>query len=150
MLRYIWRRRVSSLWLLQFKKIQISRTIQIHRLIFAQWMILNVLPSFTSGIFLCLPMYAKIPATFHCWQRSVYEGIKGLCMLLRRLSYSCRYGDMIARFARPVPALSMITNTVLDYIYDLHGQRITQWNDGVMSPPQLQDMPMPFQQAVLH
>ena len=45
---------------------------------------------------------------------------------------------MIARFARPVPVLSMTTNTVLDYIYVLHGHRITHWNDAVMSPPQLQ------------
>ena len=32
----------------------------------------------------------------------------------------------------------MITNTVLDYIYDLHRHRITHWNNAVMSPSQLQ------------
>ena len=32
----------------------------------------------------------------------------------------------------------MITNTVLDCIYDLHGHRITHWNNAVMSSPQLQ------------
>ena len=82
----------------------------------------------------------QIPATYHCRQRSVCEG---LCMLLRRLSCPCRYGgDTIARFAQLVPVLSllsMITNTVLDYIYDMHGHRITQWNDAViMSATQLQ------------
>ena len=80
----------------------------------------------------------QIPPTFRCRQRSVCEGIEGLCMLLRRISYPCRYGDMVQRFARPVPVLSMITNTVLDYIYDLHGHRITHWNNAVMSTPQLQ------------
>ena len=32
----------------------------------------------------------------------------------------------------------MTTNAVLDYIYDLHGHRITHWNNAVMSPPQQQ------------
>ena len=37
----------------------------------------------------------QITPTFLCRQRSVCEGIKGLCMLLRRVSYRCRYGDMV-------------------------------------------------------
>ena len=63
---------------------------------------------------------------------------EGLCILLRRFTYPCRYSDMIPRFARPVPVLSMMMNTVLDYVYDVHGQRITNWNPDVMSPHQLQ------------
>ena len=82
--------------------------------------------------------YLQIPDTFYCEQRSVCNGIEGICMLVRRISYPCRYGDMISRFARPVPVLSMITNTVLDFIYDTHRHRITQWNDTVMNPAQLQ------------
>ena len=30
------------------------------------------------------------------------------CMPLERLAYPCRYSDMVARFGRPVPALSII------------------------------------------
>ena len=45
---------------------------------------------------------------------------------------------MIPRFARPVPVISMITNTVIDYIYHQHGQRITMWNHAMMSPEKLQ------------
>ena len=37
-------------------------------------------------------------------------------MLLRRFAYPSRYSDMISRFGRHLPILSMITNTVLDYI----------------------------------
>ena len=33
-------------------------------------------------------------------------------MLLRRFAYPCCYSDMISRFGRPVPVLSMVTNTV--------------------------------------
>ena len=81
----------------------------------------------------------QLPQRFCCQQRSVCDGIEGLCILLRRLAYPCRYGDMIQRFARPVPVLSMISNTVLDYIYDLHGPRVTQWNPDIMSTDKLQN-----------
>ena len=45
---------------------------------------------------------------------------------------------MIYRFGRPVPVLSMVTNQVLDYIYDVHSHRITQWNDQILNPVALQ------------
>ena len=64
-----------------------------------------------------LPVLADalgIPPVFHCSQRSVFEGMEGLCMLLKRLAYPCRYSDMIPRFGRPVPEISMMTNVVLD------------------------------------
>ena len=67
----------------------------------------------------------QIPPTFQCPQRSVCDGIKGLCMLLKRLAYPCRYSDMI-------------TNTVLEYIYDRHSHRLAQWNNQVMDPNHLQ------------
>ena len=45
----------------------------------------------------------QIPDTITCSQCSVCDGIEGLCMLLKQLSYPCRYGDMIHRFTKPVP-----------------------------------------------
>ena len=59
-------------------------------------------------------------------------------MLLRRTAYPCRYSDLIPRFGRPVPELSMITNCVVDYLYDNHGHRLTQWNHQIMSLALLQ------------
>ena len=85
-----------------------------------------------------LAYHLRITDNFYCQQHSVSDGIEGLCMLLQRLSSPCRYGDMLLRFARPVPVLSMVTNTVLDYIYGTHGHRITQWNNTVMSPAHFQ------------
>ena len=58
---------------------------------------------------------------------------------LKRFSYPCRYSDMIHRFARPVPEISMITNTVMDHIFLSHGHRISQWNFDILSPPMLQE-----------
>ena len=81
----------------------------------------------------------QIPETFVCSQRSVCSGIEGLCIALKRLAYPCRCSDMIYRFAKPVPVLSMITNTVIDYIYDTHGHRITEWNDMLLDPVMLEE-----------
>ena len=80
----------------------------------------------------------QMPDSFRCYQRSVVDGMEGLCILLRRLSYPCRYSDMISRFGLPVPVLSMVSNDVLDFIYNTHRHRITQWNHNVLNPAALQ------------
>ena len=49
-----------------------------------------------------------IPKTFFCHQDTTAPGIEGLCVLLRRLTYPCRCSDLIPRFGRPIPKLSMI------------------------------------------
>jgi len=81
-----------------------------------------------------LPLLAEVlqlPDSFTCDQRSVVSGMEGLCILLRRLSYPCRYSDII-------PVLSMVSNDVLDFIYTTHNHRLTQWNHTVLSPAALQ------------
>ena len=88
-----------------------------------------------------IPLLADVlglPATFRCPQRTVADGIEGLCMLLKRMSFPCRYSDIIYRFGRPVPVLSMVTNQVVDYIYQAHGHKITQWNNQLLNPAALQ------------
>ena len=52
--------------------------------------------------------------------------------------YPCRYSDMVHLFAKPVPVLSMITNQVLDYIYQAHSHRILQWNHQQLSQANLE------------
>ena len=58
----------------------------------------------------------RIPASFKCPQGTVCSGLEGLCLLLKRLPYPCRYFDLISTFGRPVPELCMIANTVLDWV----------------------------------
>lgn len=48
-----------------------------------------------------------------------------LCLLLRRFAYPCFYSDMISCFGRPVSVLSMVTNTVLDYIFHTHADLLS-------------------------
>jgi len=73
-----------------------------------------------------------------CNQRSVFTGMEGLCMLLKRLAYPCIYSDLIHRFGRPVPVLGMISNEVIDYIYNTHHHKITNWNNDILNPAALQ------------
>ena len=40
---------------------------------------------------------------------------------------------MISRFGRPVSVLSMVTNTVLDYIFHTHANLLTDWNSDLLS-----------------
>lgn len=80
----------------------------------------------------------QLPATFRCSQRSLCDGLEGLCMLLKRVSYPCRYSDMIPRFGKPVSVLSLVTNHVLDFIFENHAHLVTEWNRNVLSPMGLQ------------
>ena len=60
----------------------------------------------------------RIPKVFRCKQGSVCDGMTGLCIMLKRLTYPCRYSDMIPSFGISVPELCMIYNTVVDYIFN--------------------------------
>ena len=44
---------------------------------------------------------------------------------------------MISRFGLPVPFLSMVSNEVLDFIYNTHRHLITQWNHNMLNLIQL-------------
>ena len=66
-----------------------------------------------------------IPMVIKCQQRSICDGVEGLRMLLRRFAYPCRLSDIIARFGRTVPVISMITKEVMNFIYENHHQRLT-------------------------
>ena len=70
----------------------------------------------------------QIPDSFTCYQKSVSGGMEGLC----------RYSGMIPRFGRPTPVLSMVTNEVLDFIYNTHSHKITEWNHALLPPALLQ------------
>lgn len=74
----------------------------------------------------------EVSERFTCPQGTVCSGLEGLCLLMRRLAYPCRYVDLVKMFARP--ELCMICNTVLDGIYDKHAFRLTSWDQFFLSP----------------
>lgn len=80
----------------------------------------------------------QLPPAFKCQQRSTFDSMEGLCMVLKRITYPCRYSDMIPRFGRPVSVLSLVTNCMVDYLYETHAHRITEWNGNLLSPHALQ------------
>ena len=110
-------------------------------LIWKTWKKPSANPSSEWRSTIYIPLLAEalgLPETFTCPQRSVAEGIEGLCMVLKRMSFPCRFSHMIYRFGRPVPVLSMVTNQVIDYIYQTHGHIVTQWNNLLLNPAVLQ------------
>ena len=80
----------------------------------------------------------QLPQSFTCQQGTICDGIEGLCLTLRRFAYPCRYSNLITRFGHPVPEISMISNLVMDTIYQEHNQKITQWNNTLLHPALLE------------
>ena len=81
----------------------------------------------------------QLPQSFNCHHGTIRDGIEALCIRLRRFAYPCRYSDLIPRFGRPVPELSMISNLVIDTFYQEHNHRMTQWNNTLLNPPLLEN-----------
>ena len=79
-----------------------------------------------------------IPESFTCRQGTVCDGMTGLCIVLKRLTYPCRFSDMIPTFGMAVPELCMVFNAVVEYIFNQHGHLISQWNDSLLSAENLE------------
>lgn len=64
--------------------------------------------------------------------------MEGLCILLKRLAYPCRYTDMVPRFGRNPTELCLIFNEVLDLVYANHSHRLQNWDlNPFLQPDQL-------------
>ena len=77
----------------------------------------------------------RVPPIFKCSNGTICDGTEGLCIVLKRFAYPCRYSDMMPIFGRSVPEMSMICNQVTDWIYNTHGHKVTRWNHGILNPP---------------
>lgn len=79
----------------------------------------------------------RMPPEFVCGNGTVCDTTEGLCILLKRFAYPCRYSDMIPIFGRSVPELSIISNEITDWLYSNHGHRLTHWNHDILSTAML-------------
>ena len=70
--------------------------------------------------------------------KSVFSGVEALCILLRRLAYPNRLGDLVPIFGRCKEDLSRIFNLMLSYIYDHHGHLLSNLNKPWLSRNHLQ------------
>ncbi len=60
--------------------------------------------------------------------RIVWSGLDGLCVVLRRLAYPNRLGDLVPMFGRSVPELSEIFNCTLHDLHTMHSHRVSSIN----------------------
>ena len=58
--------------------------------------------------------------------------VEALCVILKRLAFPCRYSDMMPRFARPVPQLTMISNETIHWLDSRWG--LTDLNQRWLTP----------------
>ena len=79
----------------------------------------------------------RIPEHVICYNGSKVSKIEALCIFLKRFSYPCRYGDMIPRFGRSPPELSLVSNFVLNWIHQQFGHKLRDFNQGWLTPVKL-------------
>ena len=82
--------------------------------------------------------HMNFPQEIRCPTGFKVPGIVGLCVLLKRFAYPCRYMDMIPRFALSVPQLCMVTNTAMNFVYNTWGYLLRTFNQAWLSPRNLQ------------
>ena len=80
----------------------------------------------------------QIPETFRCSNGLKLDGIEATCILLRRFSYPARFGDLVPRFGRPAPQLSMIISDVCNHLFTDHHHRLQDFRQPWLSPRNLQ------------
>ena len=76
-----------------------------------------------------------IPDKISTIQRTTCSGMEGLCILLKRLAYPCRFSDMAVLFGRNPTELCLIFHFVLDHIYNFHNFRLLSWDQPFLQPP---------------
>ena len=79
-----------------------------------------------------------IPNEIRCYNGFKVDGMTGLCILLKRFAYPCRYLDIIPRSGLAVPQLSMINNFMMNFMYNNWGHLLTTFNQQWLSPQNLE------------
>ena len=70
----------------------------------------------------------RIPNIVKTYNRINVDGVEALCILLKRFSYQCRYVDMIPYFWRAVPDYSIISNEMMEHLYNTFSHLLTDLN----------------------
>ena len=93
---------------------------------------------FGSGEIKLLYEALRIPESFTCINGTVATSLEGLLMFLKRFAYSCRLGDMIPRFGRSIPELSLILSEIIKFIVSTHGHLLRDIDQPWLRPAQLE------------
>ena len=81
----------------------------------------------------------EIPDLLRTYNRLAVDGIKALCIFLRRFAYLCRYSNFIVRFGRAVPGYSIISSKVMDRIYNRFSYLLEDFNLPFLTPTKLEE-----------
>ena len=80
----------------------------------------------------------QIPWEIMCYNGSVFSGLETFCILLKRFAYLCWYTDVIPVFGRSVPELLVISNHMLDFMYNTCGHLLQDFNQPCLLLQQLE------------
>ena len=72
--------------------------------------------------------------TCHFYNDLVVDSTEALCIVLNRLACPCRYEDIVPLLGRSVPEFCMIFNQTIDLIDSSHNHRLSNLNQGWLSP----------------
>jgi len=101
-----------------------------------RWLSMRVSQTLRSGrgTFACLQKIWTFQKPNDATKDQFVVEWRGYVYPFRQLSYPCRDGDTLQRFAKPVPLFSMVTNILIAHKDAIHGLRLTQWNLVTLNP----------------
>ena len=81
----------------------------------------------------------KLPEKVVCFNSTTSSKSEGLCMLLRRFAYPCRYSDLMPRFGRSKSEICLIVNEVMSHIARNFGQLLEMLDQEWLQSRRLQE-----------
>ena len=79
-----------------------------------------------------------LPDRMVAYNRQTFKGMEGLCLMLRRLAFPCRFSDLITGYGRHVAQLWIIYNHMIDHIYDTFWHLLKSFDQNWLLRPYLQ------------
>ena len=86
----------------------------------------------------------RLPPKFVCLNGTTASAVEGLCMLLKRFAYPCRYSDLIPQFGRSKSEICLIVNRVMRHLCDAWKHLLTSFEQRWLQ----QDKLIEYAQAV--
>ena len=93
---------------------------------------------FEKRDFFYLQEIFHFPEEIVTYNRIRVDTTEAICILFKRFAYPRRYMDMIPRFARPVPEICVIFNTLMRMFYEQWGFLLNSFERETLSPVNLQ------------
>ena len=81
----------------------------------------------------------NLPDRIVCYNGANVDMVGALYIFLKRFAYPCRYVDMTPRFGRREPQLCMISNAVMNELYQTWNRLLTDLNQDWLSPNHLEE-----------